>query len=329
MPKRSTVESSQTTNTRSDTKIVTPKMVGSWEAPPFQRPVQTSKKVLALVEQLKATGRLEDSAIVLGEWEGRTYIVDGQHRLRAFMLSELERMSAQVTVHNYEKGPAGLRAMHETYIHLNSHLARHRPDDLLRAMEGVNVHLHQIKSACKFTGFDYIRRGPTSPILSMSTAIRSWMSSASDVPGGCSKGAMDMVMDLTDTETKSLIDFLSLAHEAWGDGVENKPLWAGLNLILCMWLYRNTVLAPPPDNPKKKNLTRAQFLKGLFALAADKKYMNWIFGRSGKVNEDTRNPAYRELLRTIKNRMNAEGIKNFHLPCPDWYKVTQGRRPIP
>lgn len=285
--------------------VITRALVAKWEKPDFQRLLVENKNLESICCQIQDRGRLR-TTIYLGVWEGRTYLIDGQYRICAYIGSGLASIEAPVVTFYYEPGEAGFKEMCTDFIELNGHVRKPTANDMLKAFEGVNSNLKKIASKCPFVG--YIKRKST-PLL-MAATIRSWMSSASDAPGGYSKGALDMARDLHDTETNYLIDFLCTAHEAWGGVHENKSLWAGLNLVLCMWLYRKLVLAQWGGKSTSTTKGFSQFLK---KLRDDSVYRKSLVGKNGKINKDTRTPAYAHMIRIFG------GGKRRGLPIPEWY----------
>jgi len=301
------------TTVRVEMMVLTREIVAKWEKPDFQRLLVENKNLESICCKIQKRGRLR-TTIYLGVWEGRIYLIDGQYRICAYIGSGLTSIEAPVVTFYYSPGWIGFKEMCTDFIELNGHVRKPTPNDILKAFEGINSNLKKIVSECPFVG--YIKRKST-PLL-MATTIRAWMSSASDTPGGYSKGALDMAKDLHDTETNYLIDFLHIAHEAWGDVHENKSLWAGLNLVLCMWLYRKLVLAQWGG---KSTISAEGFSRFLKKLCSDSAYRKHLFGKSGKINDDTRTPAYAHMIRIFG------GSKRRGLPNPEWYKrSTYGKK---
>ena len=121
---------------RSDTLVVTQAVLKSWKLPPFQRPLRENEKVRALVEELKSNGGVLPGVLTLGHLskDRSTYIVDGQHRLHAFELSELKEVYADVRIIDFDS----VDEMGEEFVKLNSSLVRMRPDDVLRGLESAH-----------------------------------------------------------------------------------------------------------------------------------------------------------------------------------------------
>ena len=72
-----------------DTIRLTPEFVKTWASPPFQRPLRENEKVRALAEELKNNNAVVPGVLTIGVIGKQWYIVDGQHRVRAFEISGL------------------------------------------------------------------------------------------------------------------------------------------------------------------------------------------------------------------------------------------------
>jgi hypothetical protein len=298
----------------------TPDTLKNWRLPDFQRPIKINEKVRALAEQLKADGGVMPGIITLGIIDGATYLIDGQHRREAFMISALEEGYTDVRMHYFESmADAG-----EEFVRLNSQLVRMRPDDILRGLEASVPALVEIRRRCPFVGYDMIRRGPTSPIVSMSMVLRAWRGSSTDVPSphGVAASASSLAQTLTDEEARPLIDFLTLAAEGFGRDPEYARLWGSLNVILCMWLYRRMVLSQ--YSPKTPRLTKEQFKKCMMSLSANEDYLDWLVGRH--LGERDRSPAYNKIKTTFAQRIDIDTGKKPLMPSPAWSSHSGGRR---
>ena len=107
-----------------DTLIITQAMVNQWKTPPFQRPVRINAKVQAVIEQIKSAEAVE-GVLTLGALRtepSQLYIVDGQHRVEAFRLSEISEAIADVRVCIF----ANMAEMSEEFVRLNSSLVKMR-----------------------------------------------------------------------------------------------------------------------------------------------------------------------------------------------------------
>lgn len=298
------------TRTVVDTILVTPEILATWHSPPFQRPVRENDKVRALAEQLKHDGGVWPGIVTLGLLDGTTYVVDGQHRRAAFLISQLKEGFTDVRVHHFET----MADMGEEFVLLNSQLVRMRPDDVLRGLEESMPTLQEIRSRCPFVGYDMVRRCPSAPLVSMSSAVRCWKAATMEVPSHSSHTAIELGRTLLDEEAGWMCDFLILAHEGFGRENEYARLWGVLNLTLCMWMYRKLVLTQ--YSSKSPRLSKELFKKCLMSLSADTTYVDWLLGR--KMGDRDRSPAYNRIKILFGRRLEAELHKKVTLPAPPW-----------
>lgn len=300
-----------------ETLILTPAEVNEWRIPEFQRPLRVNTKVLAMAEELKDNGGIISGFITLGKvLNQRTiYIVDGQHRIEGFKISELPECIADVRTIVFPS----MAEMSAEFVRLNSALVKLNPDDILRGLEGTHEPLKYIRAQCPFVGYDHIRRSTATPIVSMSALIRSWSSASKETPGhGGVGGVAQLVASLEMDDAKRLVSFLVIAESAWGRDPEYWRLWGALNITLCMWLYRRTVLAKADTGKSLKRsdyFTVDQFRKGLTALSADTKYVEWLVGRN--LTDRDRSPGYLRIKAAFTKRLEAEG-KQPRFPRPAW-----------
>lgn len=307
---------------KQDLLVITPELVATWEAPPFQRPVRENAALHEVVEQLRSDGGVfSGTPFQLGIWEGTTYLIDGQHRRKAFLLSGLPEALIRVEITTYEDGVTGLEAMSRDYINISTNIVAQRPDDKLRAFESFNPALQHVRSECPFVGYDGIRRNSNAPVLSMSTTIKCWLGSANEIPTS-SNGAMENARNLTLDDARMLAQFLNLAFKAWGREPENNRLWGSLNLSLCMWLYRRIV-----NNSYSVRVVRLDddlFVKCLLSVAATASYIDWLVGRN--TTERDRSPAYNRLKAIFVKRIKEEVGKAVSMPSPPWASSGGGHK---
>lgn len=311
MPKPKT-SSERKTRTVVDTIMVTPESIKKWKTPPFQRPVQAKEKVRALAESLKEDGGVWPGIVTLGVLDGDTYVVDGQHRKVAFLLSGVAEGYTDVRIHHFES----MADMGEEFVQLNQQLVRMRPDDILRGLQESSEAMKEIRRRCPFVGYDMVRRGANAPLVSMSTVLRWWKGSANDTPAQSGSGlsTAQLAVTLTTDETAQLCDFLDLAVVGFGRDPEYVRLWGGLNMILCMWLYRRLVITP--YSQKTKKMSKDQFKKCLMSVSAQTDYLDWLAGR--KLCERDRSPAYSKIKAAFAQRVQMDtGVKPM-LPSPPW-----------
>lgn len=305
--------SEKRTKTVVDTVMVTPDILNKWLSPPFQRPIKENERVREVAEELKLDGGVFPGIITLGILSGETYLLDGQHRRLAFQLSGLKEGYTDVRMHYCEN----MAEMGEEFVRLNSQLVRMRPDDILRGLEGSNPALSYLRAQCPFIGYDMVRHGPNAPMVSMSALLRCWKGSDGEVPsttGGTAFSAARLGPSLSMEDSHKLADFMKLVFEAFGKDPEYNRLWGSLNIILCMWMYRNTVLSQ--FSKKTPKLSRDAFKKCLMSLSATGTYLDWLLGR--QLGERDRSPAYSRLKSIFSKRLLEDTGKTVYLPQPAW-----------
>lgn len=308
---------SENLSTTQDLLVVTPDQTKGWLAPPFQRPLRINQRIQELAEVLyKEKGVLGGGPIRLGVWEDKTYLIDGQHRREAFLISGLTEMLVRTETTAYPDGPKGFEAMANDYLLISTPLVNQRPDDKLKAFATISPRLQFLERECPYIGYDSVRRSERAPVLSMSSTLRAWVISAAEVPTSCCPPALQNAANLTEDEAKQLAEFLNLAYVAWGRDFESRRLWAGLNLTLCMWLYRRIVLLPAFTHMRSVRLTPEAFGKCLFAVGASDAYADWLPGRT--LGDRARSPAYGRLRDIFVRRIKEETGKKVQMPAPAW-----------
>ena len=308
----------KTSRSKMETVIVTLKAVESWVVPNFQRPVRINAKVQALADNIREEETIP-GVITIGKMGGQSFLIDGQHRAEAFKLAGIDMALADVRICHYNT----MAEMSQAFVDLNSALVKMRPDDVLRGLEASTPGLARIRKRCPYIGFDHVRRGANSPLQSMATTLRTWYASETDTPTTSTAATVELAGRLTLEEADALCDFIETCMEAWGGDDEYRRLWANLNLGLCAWLWRRTVVKK--YNPRTVRLSRADWVKCLMSLSANGKYIDWLVGR--KLGEKDRSPAYARLRQIFQTRMRSENISNTKLPSPPWSKG--GGRHIP
>lgn len=315
---RGTKEAPKAVRSMMETLIITADQVNQWRIPPFQRPVRVNAKVLAMAESLKQNGIEITGILTLGKIgkDETIYVIDGQHRLEAFKISEMKEIIVDVRVCQFET----MAEAADEYVRLNSALVKMRPDDILRGLEASVTALKIIRKNCEFVGYDQIRRGTHGPILSMSAATRCWVSSAYETPASANSAgsAADLVRMLDPENAQSLVVFLLTAHSAWGRDIEYARLWSNLNLTLCMWLWRRLVLEKDRTGKRYALLTPTQFKQCLMSLSATSNYVDFLLGR--KLGDRDRSPCYARIKSLFVTRLLQEtkNKKFAVLPAPAW-----------
>jgi hypothetical protein len=309
-------EAPKALQSKMDTLILDQAMVNQWRIPPFQRPLRINEKVRVVTEQMKASQSIE-GVVTLGRTNAdqNLYIVDGQHRVEAFKLSGLIEIIADVRICSFNS----MADMADEFVRLNSSLVRMRPDDILRGLESSTPSLTAIRKSCEFVGYDQIRRGKTSPILSMSALLRCWSAATGETPtAGGGGSAATLAQSIDQASLQNLIAFLATSHSAWGRDAEYHRLWGNLNLSVCMWMWNRLVIdRDRSGNKRHAVLTVTDFKKCLMSVSAEGDYLAWLPGRN--LNDRDRSPCYARLKAIFVRRLQEESKgKKLLLPAPAW-----------
>lgn len=298
--------------------VITRRLAERWEKPKFQRPYVEGKNTKELPPQIQDK-RYILTAIYLGIHDGTTYLVDGQYRREALYNSGVDHIMAPVITKRYASGSKGMVDMCNDFILLQKHIKKPTANDTLRALEGVNTRIKEVRTECPFVGYANFRRRPNEPILSMAQAISAMVSSHQAAPGSwMGKSLAEHAQDMTASKTSRLIGFLKLAYEAWGADIENKSFWGPTNLGLCMWYYQQMVKGPGIKE-KDASLTDSQFQNCLYSLVLNRRYRELLKGSAGgRMRTELRNPVCRELMKSFRKRLDDDGVKPYHVPKPSW-----------
>lgn len=311
------------TGTRShmDTVMIEMRTIAGWKIPPFQRPLRVNERVREISEEIRQSGGVIPGVLTIGRIkEGREtgeYLVDGQHRVEAFRLSEVREAIADVRYMEFDS----MADMGDEFVRLNSNIVKMRPDDVLRGLEGSTPVLATIRDRCPFVGYDQIRRGPTSSLVSMSQILRVWEGSAAHTPVALSKGAVHLACEISAESAAKMCIVLNMMYEAWSLDEATKRLWGSLNLAVCMWLWRRLV-----DDTERRGSTRyivlsnAQFKRCLMSLGASNAYTDWLLGR--QLGDRDRSGCYNRVRQIFIRRLLEDkvGGGKVQLPQPAWLK---------
>lgn len=295
-----------------ETVLVTREGIDSWKLPPFQRPLRENAKLYEVRDGIKASGGIIPGVITIGVLN-RTekYVIDGQHRIEGFKMTELDEGIADVRMCHFDS----MAEMGDEFVKLNSRIAPLRPDDILRGLEGSVPALKEIRARCPYIGYDMIRRGAKAPIVSMSLALRSWLGSALDIPTRNKAVTRELLSRLDTDETNRMVHFFSIVWDAWRNDPEYVRMWSALNLTVAAWLWRHCVISQ--SSPRITRLTPQQFGRGMLALTANKSYLDWLVRRS--MGDRDRSPCYSRMKAIIVARVQEEfGGKKAILPSPPW-----------
>jgi hypothetical protein len=300
--------------------------VEQWRVPEFQRPIRVNAKVMALSEEIRQNGGILPGILTLGRLPGdkTNYLVDGQHRVEAFKISEMPEFIADVRICQFDT----MAEMADEFVELNSRLVNMRPDDILRSLEQSMPALARITDNCEFVSYGQVRRGNTgSALVSMSALLRAWHMSAGETPNQNAPSAPVLASLIDNNEADKIIAFMQIARGAWGTDPENYRLWGTINLTICMWLWRRLVLDTQRGGTgtgkagagyaKVIVLTPTQFGKCLMAVSANSQYVDWLVGRSW--TERDRSPCYMRLKGIFTQRLQEEfKDRRVMLPAPAW-----------
>lgn len=324
------------TRTRLDTVGVSSKVFATWLSPPFQRPLKVNKKVEDLAVKIHQDGGVIPGTITLGIVDGKTYILDGQHRKKSFELAGDDEFVAkcvelgllEVGARPISEGYCDVRIHYldsmaeagQEFVALNSALVRFSPDDILRGLEGSTPALQILRKACSFVGYDNIRRSSQSgAVVSVSLIVRAWSASGDETPG-LDSSAPNIIASgrFDENAAREVVGFLNLAFEAWGRELLVSKLWGAVNLSICMWLYRRLVRNYGRTSiSRMTQFTVQRFKQCLMALAADPIYCDWLVGRHSPPRD--RSAAYgSHIKRIFQTRYFAEEKKKPILPAPEW-----------
>lgn len=284
--------------------------LATWRVPKFQRPLTINAKVRGLAQKIAVDGVLP-GVLTIGECQGALWRVDCQHRLKGFELSGRAQALADVRFAVFEN----MADMAEEFDRLNSSLAKMRPDDHMRALEENYPNLLEACQKVTFLGYDKTRHESTSaPLLGMSSTLRCWFTAAVEVPSKQCGSPRELAEMLTNVEADYLIEFLSLAFEAWGREPDFAHLWKKLNLTLCMWVFRHAVVGLVLK-PSEHRIDKRTFVGCLKALRTTPSYLDWLRGRT--LSERDRGPTYQRLKKIMLAACRAHGARAA-MPSPAW-----------
>lgn len=298
-----------------ETLFLTPATIDSWTLPGFQRPLRINSKVMALSEEMKADGVSIKGILTLGRLKGddRLFLVDGQHRVEAFRLSQLKEIIADIRVVHFDT----MAEMAEEYVELNSYLVRMKPDDLLRGLEPTTPILKHIRTECRFVGYDNVRRhSSSSPVVGMSTVIRCWVGSEGETPILSKGSAVTILPQVNEVSAEQLIAFLNAAYSAWGRDPEYFRLWSSINLSMTMWMWRHIVLRRDRGQKRYTHLTATQFKACMMSMSTSGDYIMWLQGRI--MGDRDRNPCYQRIKAIFVRRISSEIGTKVKFPQPSW-----------
>jgi hypothetical protein len=298
-----------------ETLLLTISGIACWKKPPFQRDFRLTDKVKAISDQIKKDRGIIPGVVTLGKLDGETYLVDGQHRIEAFKMTDLVEGIADVRIKYFND----MAEMAQEFIGINTALVRMRNDDFLRSLEQSNEHLLAIRRKCPFIGYNRVRVGNHARVLmSMAQVLRTWDGSDGDTPSH-GESTMECASALNAFTVKAVCDFMNACFEAWGNDEEHYRLWSSLNLSLLMWLWRRVVMGEHLTKTKRwTKLDRDQFVKCLMALAANPVYTEFLRGRN--LSDRDRPPTYTRIKQIFTHRLAEMALKQVRFPQEEWVK---------
>lgn len=296
-----------------DILAVTPDELRAWLLPECQRELTVNARVRGMAVTIREDGGVVPEPISLARLGNHTYLVDGQHRREAALLSGCEVLYVEVRWLHVRS----LQDVHALFKRLQQKLVSMRPDDTLRASESASPGLQRIRSTCPFIGYDKIRRQGNGPMVSMSTVLRAWFGAIPETPSPSNLNPDTLVESVVvnlKNDVNNCIDYISACYDAWGRDNANKRLWTSLNLTLCAWLYQRTVTGQ--YSGKTTKVTKDLFRRCLMSVAADATYGDWLVDRT--LRERDRTTAYTKLKQIFAKRIALETGKKPMLPQPAW-----------
>lgn len=298
-----------------ETLLFTRDEINAWRLPKFQRPLRVNAKVLVLAEDMKQNGGIIPGVLTLGRLgiDKTFYIVDGQHRVEGFKLSELRECIADVRIMTFDT----MAAMAAEFVNLNSRLVNMKPDDILRGLEDSLPPLKRIMSTCDFVTYGQVRRGDSkSAVIGMSQLLRCWHMSGGEVPAQNGPPALELASRLDMNDADQIAVFMQTARAAWGNDPENYRLWGALNLTITMWMWRGLVLDTERGVKRSVALNPDSFRKCLMSVSADTSYLDWLVGRM--MGERDRSPCYMRLKAIFLKRLQEGSTKKVMMMSPSW-----------
>lgn len=317
-----------------------PAELAHWRRPDFQRPLIKNDEVvmLACKMQLEAASDRDGMCTIPGTIEfgrvrGVDWLIDGQHRLfGAFLIaSGVVRLPNKdaILVHGGALAKCALMdtkttpyesmaEMSDAFAEFNRKLVALKSDDLLRAREGKNPYLLQIREECPFIGYTKNSATKDTIMLSMSAAIRTWFGSGGVPASGPNAESAQRMLD--EEETRTLCDFF-LAAEAAGWVGNFHRLWSTGNLGVNMWLWRKMVLGAANKlrgGGTCSALTKEQYTDGMIELRKSAEYQSDLAGRSLRYQD--RMPIYDGIKKRFQVALARHSLIGVKWPLPQGWE---------
>lgn len=283
--------------------------------PDFQRKFEKNRKF----EEVKAYTALHSEIpgeITVGILLGRPVPLDGQHRLHAFLETQLQDVKASFV----EFSNGTYQDYAREFTMRNSQIRTLASDDRLR---GMAPNLPLIKRLVEDFPFLNFTTAKNKDILSVSTVLSVWHKSSHGAPSGA-RAVADLANEMNEEEYSRLASFMRCAAKAWGEPDRtNKTMWSSLTLTLAAWLFRNIVHPKEPSRRITK-IDETTFYKCLMGLASDATYSDWAVGR--RIGRRDRGPTYNRIKEIFAARIRYEHPDKYpvgitvNLPQPRWSK---------
>lgn len=323
---------------RHEVYTLTPEKLKDWTHPLFQRPLLINPKVVQLARNFQREAAEDPDGMCIipetvsfGRFEGRDYLVDGQHRIfGAFAIAAgLKRLEHCEAILEPEHGTLAKCAlvdakitdyesmadMAEAFARAQEKLVALKPDDLLRAREETNTNLRDIRRACPFVGYEKNRNTKGTIVLSMSTAIRTWFGSGMTPSGGPEADRAQRMLD--EDEAKHIIAFLKAAERAGWVSELYPRLWGQLNLGINMWLWRKTVMGVGNKfrgGAASMVLTPKQYSECMEELRKSPRYQSDLAARALRYKD--RLPTYDDIKALFGEALERMGLVGARFPPP-------------
>jgi len=286
-----------------EVRIVTVAEMTQWASPPFQRPVVEGRANLREVARIiRDTGEVP-GVVTLGELDGVLYLIDGQHRRRATEMSE----RTEVMVYLVILKCLTMEEMSRRFLALNSSIVPIKVDDRLRSAEITNPNLRMIRDLCGFVGY----RKSAHHVVTMSVVLRSFLASCRDTPGPLT-GVLSSDR-ITLAEAEELAAALAVLYKSWGNTAGQESLWGGLNLSVCLWLYRRVVFEAATT--RNTTVTPDEFSVAMVGLT-DRVYLEWLRGKS--TGPMFFPGTYDRIKSCLVAWLRSEGRTRIRLPSPSF-----------
>ena len=289
--------------------------------PEFQRKFERNKKFEAAKVDIINTREI-GGEITIGMLDGKAQPIDGQHRLHAFLDTDLQ--AVKVTIIEFSNGTYQDYAREFTLR--NSSIRALASDDRLR---GMAPNLPLIKRLVEDFPWLNFTTAKNKDILSVSIVLAVWNRSNHDTPSG-TRAVADIALEINDDEYLRLAAFMQCCQRAWGEPKrDNKVMWGSLTLTMVAWLFRRIV---HPKEPSRKitKIDELTFSKCLMALASDPIFSDWVVGRH--MGRRDRGPTYNKVKEIFAVRIRYEHPDKYpagstvNLPQPKWSRGVDNTR---